>query len=221
MASQASRIAEGRHRRVPPVGMLGAQLAAETRRAAGRAGNRAALRLRGPGFRRRIAKRLGGTAMAEDKLRDRARLEPAQPPRLAGRRRCARRSPRSTPVSASRRSAPRPRSARPGAASPMPSRSSRASSTPDELLAELKAIERDFGRRPGRRWGPRVLDLDIILWSGGAWGGPGPIVPHPEFRDRAFVLAAARRDRARLARPAHRRHRPPAPRPVDRAPPRA
>ena len=59
---------------------------------------------------------------------------------------------------------------------------------PDALLAELKAIERAFGRRPGRRWGPRVLDLDIILWSGGAWGGPGPIVPHPAFRDRAFVL---------------------------------
>jgi len=60
---------------------------------------------------------------------------------------------------------------------------------PDQLLAELKALERVFGRRNGRRWGPRVLDLDIILWSGGAWGGPGPIVPHPEFRNRAFVLA--------------------------------
>jgi 2-amino-4-hydroxy-6-hydroxymethyldihydropteridine diphosphokinase len=60
--------------------------------------------------------------------------------------------------------------------------------TPDALLAELKAIERAFGRRPGRRWGPRVLDLDIILWSGGAWVGPGPIVPHPAFRNRAFVL---------------------------------
>lgn len=59
---------------------------------------------------------------------------------------------------------------------------------PDELLAELKAMERAFGRRPGRRWGPRVLDLDIVLWSGGAWGGPGPIVPHPEYRRRAFVL---------------------------------
>jgi len=59
---------------------------------------------------------------------------------------------------------------------------------PDALLAELKAIERGFGRRPGRRWGPRVLDLDIILWSEGAWGGPGPIVPHPEFRNRVFVL---------------------------------
>ncbi len=33
-----------------------------------------------------------------------------------------------------------------------------------------------------------MLDLDIILWSEGAWDGPGPIVPHPEFRNRAFVL---------------------------------
>ena len=59
---------------------------------------------------------------------------------------------------------------------------------PDELLAELKALERAYGRRPGRRWGPRVLDLDIILWSDGPWDGPGPIIPHPEFRKRAFVL---------------------------------
>ena len=59
---------------------------------------------------------------------------------------------------------------------------------PDRLLAELKAVECAFGRRPGKRWGPRVLDLDIILWSEGAWGGPGPIVPHPEYRNRAFVL---------------------------------
>jgi 2-amino-4-hydroxy-6-hydroxymethyldihydropteridine diphosphokinase len=60
---------------------------------------------------------------------------------------------------------------------------------PDQLLAALKAIERDFGRRGGRRWGPRVLDLDIILWSEGPWGGPGPLIPHPEFRGRGFVLA--------------------------------
>jgi len=59
---------------------------------------------------------------------------------------------------------------------------------PDALLAELKALERAFGRRGGRRWGPRVLDLDIVLWSEGAWGGPGPLVPHPEFRRRDFVL---------------------------------
>jgi 2-amino-4-hydroxy-6-hydroxymethyldihydropteridine diphosphokinase len=59
---------------------------------------------------------------------------------------------------------------------------------PDEMLAELKAIERRFGRRGGRRWGPRVLDLDIILWSGGPWGGAAPTIPHQSFRERRFVL---------------------------------
>jgi 2-amino-4-hydroxy-6-hydroxymethyldihydropteridine diphosphokinase len=59
---------------------------------------------------------------------------------------------------------------------------------PDAMLARLKTIERRFGRRGGKRWGPRVLDLDIILWSGGPWAGPGPIVPHPAFRARRFVL---------------------------------
>jgi 2-amino-4-hydroxy-6-hydroxymethyldihydropteridine diphosphokinase len=59
---------------------------------------------------------------------------------------------------------------------------------PPALLAMLKETERAFGRRRGRRWGPRVLDLDIILWSGGAWAEEGLIVPHPEFRSRRFVL---------------------------------
>ena len=59
---------------------------------------------------------------------------------------------------------------------------------PPALLAELKRIERDFGRRGGRRWGPRVLDLDIVLWSEGPWAGGGLVVPHPEFRRRRFVL---------------------------------
>jgi 2-amino-4-hydroxy-6-hydroxymethyldihydropteridine diphosphokinase len=59
---------------------------------------------------------------------------------------------------------------------------------PPELLARLKGLERRFGRRPGRRWGPRVLDLDIILWSGGIWGDGALTLPHLEFRRRLFVL---------------------------------
>jgi 2-amino-4-hydroxy-6-hydroxymethyldihydropteridine diphosphokinase len=59
---------------------------------------------------------------------------------------------------------------------------------PPSLLDQLKALERSFGRRGGRRWGPRVLDLDILLWSEGAWEGPGLVIPHPAFRERAFVL---------------------------------
>lgn len=59
---------------------------------------------------------------------------------------------------------------------------------PPQLLAALKALEQSFGRRRGRRWGARVLDLDIILWSGGPWAGPGLIIPHPHMRERLFVL---------------------------------
>lgn len=59
---------------------------------------------------------------------------------------------------------------------------------PPEMLAELKDIEREFGRRKGRRWGARVLDLDIIVWSGGRWRGPGLTIPHPRLAQRDFVL---------------------------------
>jgi len=63
--------------------------------------------------------------------------------------------------------------------------------TPPELLARLKRIERDFGRRRGQRWGARVVDLDIILWSGGCWASPGLVIPHVAFRQRDFVLGPA------------------------------
>ncbi|ODP39509.1 2-amino-4-hydroxy-6-hydroxymethyldihydropteridine diphosphokinase [Sphingomonas turrisvirgatae] len=64
---------------------------------------------------------------------------------------------------------------------------------PPQLLGRLKGIERAFGRRRGRRWDSRVIDLDIILWSGGAWSSPkvrkGALtIPHSQFRRRDFVL---------------------------------
>jgi 2-amino-4-hydroxy-6-hydroxymethyldihydropteridine diphosphokinase len=59
---------------------------------------------------------------------------------------------------------------------------------PPALLARLKAIERGFGRRRGQSWAARVIDLDIVLWSGGAWASPGLVVPHALFRTRDFVL---------------------------------
>jgi 2-amino-4-hydroxy-6-hydroxymethyldihydropteridine diphosphokinase len=66
---------------------------------------------------------------------------------------------------------------------------------PSALLAACKRTERAFGRRPGQRWGDRVLDCDIVLWSGGLWrsGGAstGLTIPHSEFRNRAFVLGPA------------------------------
>ncbi len=68
--------------------------------------------------------------------------------------------------------------------------------TPPALLAALKRMEREFGRRRGQRWGDRVLDLDIVLWSGGIWRSGGRsghlTIPHPAYRIREFVLAPAR-----------------------------
>ena len=63
---------------------------------------------------------------------------------------------------------------------------------PEPLLHALKAIEYEFGRRrEGRRWGARVLDLDIVLWSGGRFASPSLTIPHAQFRSRAFVLTPA------------------------------
>lgn len=59
---------------------------------------------------------------------------------------------------------------------------------PPELLARLKRLEREFGRRPGRRWGDRPLDLDIILWSGGSWRDRSLRIPHAAWQCRAFVV---------------------------------
>lgn len=67
--------------------------------------------------------------------------------------------------------------------------------TPAELLARLKAIERAFGRRRGRRWAMRVLDLDIIAYGGAVlpsrlrWASArGLVIPHRAMHRRRFVL---------------------------------
>ncbi|UAB78786.1 2-amino-4-hydroxy-6-hydroxymethyldihydropteridine diphosphokinase [Erythrobacter sp. SCSIO 43205] len=62
---------------------------------------------------------------------------------------------------------------------------------PPSLLAGLKMMEREFGRRSGQRWGDRVLDLDIIMWSGGRFVTGNLAIPHKEFRARSFVLEPA------------------------------
>lgn len=59
---------------------------------------------------------------------------------------------------------------------------------PPEMLTRVKEIEREFGRRSGKRWGPRVLDLDIVLWSGGKFRSRELTVPHPQLGRRSFVL---------------------------------
>jgi 2-amino-4-hydroxy-6-hydroxymethyldihydropteridine diphosphokinase len=62
---------------------------------------------------------------------------------------------------------------------------------PEELLDVLEETQASFGRRRGQRWGARVLDLDIVLWSGGAWGSERLTIPHAAMRERDFVLRPA------------------------------
>jgi 2-amino-4-hydroxy-6-hydroxymethyldihydropteridine diphosphokinase len=61
--------------------------------------------------------------------------------------------------------------------------------SPHDLLARLKDIERQLGRRPGPRWGPRPIDIDIIFYDDQAISDESLSVPHPGVQDRAFFLA--------------------------------
>jgi 2-amino-4-hydroxy-6-hydroxymethyldihydropteridine diphosphokinase len=61
--------------------------------------------------------------------------------------------------------------------------------SPRELLDALLSIERANGReRDGERWGPRVIDLDILLYGDRRIDEPGLSIPHPHLRERAFAL---------------------------------
>ena len=62
--------------------------------------------------------------------------------------------------------------------------------TPRALLERLLEVETEFGRhRPdGERWGPRTLDLDLLLYGDAVIDEPGLRVPHPHLHERAFAL---------------------------------
>jgi len=59
---------------------------------------------------------------------------------------------------------------------------------PHALLAALKALERRLGRRPTYRWGPRVIDLDILAYDEARIDEADLVLPHPRLRERAFAL---------------------------------
>ncbi|HEY1549705.1 MAG TPA: 2-amino-4-hydroxy-6-hydroxymethyldihydropteridine diphosphokinase [Kofleriaceae bacterium] len=62
---------------------------------------------------------------------------------------------------------------------------------PDELLATLRELEHLLGRDRARefRWGPRTLDLDVLLWDARVIRTPELEVPHPRLAERRFVIA--------------------------------
>jgi 2-amino-4-hydroxy-6-hydroxymethyldihydropteridine diphosphokinase len=60
---------------------------------------------------------------------------------------------------------------------------------PRELLDTLLRVERELGRvRDGTRWGPRTIDLDLLLFDERTLDEPGLRVPHPRLHERRFAL---------------------------------
>lgn len=57
-----------------------------------------------------------------------------------------------------------------------------------ELLERCQAVERLLGRERTVRWGPRVIDLDILVYRDVVLAEPDLVLPHPHMTDRAFVL---------------------------------
>lgn len=60
--------------------------------------------------------------------------------------------------------------------------------SPESLLDELQAIEQAHGRKRERHWGPRTLDLDLLVYGNEEISTPRLVVPHPGLPERAFVL---------------------------------
>ena len=59
---------------------------------------------------------------------------------------------------------------------------------PLQLLDHIKGIEKRMGRKPSFRYGPRIIDIDIILYNDLVFQSPSLEIPHPRMEDRDFVL---------------------------------
>ena len=66
------------------------------------------------------------------------------------------------------------------------------SGTPRQLLRAAKDVEREGGRRLTRRWGPRVIDVDILMFGAERVRQRGLVIPHPRIAERPFVLESLR-----------------------------
>jgi len=62
------------------------------------------------------------------------------------------------------------------------------SSSARQLLRVAKQVEREGGRKPTKRWGPRVIDIDILLFGEERITQRDLVIPHPRMTERAFVL---------------------------------
>lgn len=71
---------------------------------------------------------------------------------------------------------------------------------PRDLLAAAQAVEAAVGRTATYRWGPREIDVDILLFGDETVADPDLVIPHPGMREREFVLGPLAELRPDLAR---------------------
>ncbi len=73
--------------------------------------------------------------------------------------------------------------------------------SPEELLKEIKATEEAMGRETTERWGPRIIDIDILFYGEEVLNTPFLKIPHPQLHKRAFVLIPLKEIATRLVHP--------------------
>lgn len=78
--------------------------------------------------------------------------------------------------------------------------------TPEMLLALCKKIEKKLGRQPSAKWGPRAIDLDLLLYGQTVIQKPDIILPHPQLHLRRFVLEPLLELQPDLIHPLYRKH---------------
>jgi 2-amino-4-hydroxy-6-hydroxymethyldihydropteridine diphosphokinase len=73
--------------------------------------------------------------------------------------------------------------------------------SPPELLVHLKEVEQRIGRSTSERWGPREIDIDILVYDGVVYTDEQVTVPHPDLEQRRFVLVPLKEIAADLVHP--------------------
>ena len=73
--------------------------------------------------------------------------------------------------------------------------------SPRALLELAKTIEKNLGRKPTLRFGPRLIDIDILFYDGLVLDSPDLVIPHPRLAERAFVLVPLKEIAPNLVHP--------------------
>jgi len=73
--------------------------------------------------------------------------------------------------------------------------------SPEELLKKIKNIEKAMGRKTLEKWGPRIIDIDILFYKEKIINTPLLKIPHPQLHKRAFVLVPLKEIAPRLVHP--------------------